>query len=256
MWIRTKAIILFSSPVGESDLLLVLFTEKLGKIRAMAKGALRSRKRFAGILLNLNLVRIELIPSRRSESGYLLNLAEPVKSRFSLSKEPERLASAYALAELIEKATPELAPDPALFHLLEASLDQLGDSKNFRETLFYFLLQILDQLGYPPSLDCCASCGKKIAAGASRCFFSVNKGGLVCEDCRVKNKNLAQEIPAGFGRTLRALKRSDPAKASRVRISNKDWRLGLELFRDFISWHPGKSMLSLGFLKELAAEKK
>jgi len=251
MWLRTNAILLSSSPIGESDLLLIFFTEKLGKIKAIAKGALKSQKRFLGILLNLNQLEIELLSTHSGELGYLLNLASLVKSRLSLSQNPERLASAYALSELIEKSLPELEPEPILFELLESGLDGILEARDFEEQIFYYLLRFLEQLGYLPSLDFCAICGKKLLSRQSRYFFSISKGGFTCESCRKKSGKSLREIPAGFAQALRAIRRLSPGRPGRIRLSPKDWNLGIELFNDFIAWQMEKPLSSLNFLRQM-----
>lgn len=239
-----------NSPVGESDLLLIFFTDRLGKVQVIAKGALRSHKRFMGILLSLNHLELELIPTRVRETGYFLNLASLKKSRFSISQNPERLGAGYALAELIEKSLPELSPEPILYELLESGLDRIQSARNFREELFYYLLRFLEQMGYLPSLDFCSVCGAKLKFEDAHYYFSVRKGGYVCGNCQRKPDKSLREISAGFAKTLKALRRLAPSKPAQIRLLEKDYRFGLELFNDFITWQIGASLKSLVFLKQ------
>ena len=43
---KTRAVVLNSFDYGESDRIVAFYTEDFGKIKGMAKGARRSRKRF------------------------------------------------------------------------------------------------------------------------------------------------------------------------------------------------------------------
>jgi len=54
----TPAVVLRSWPYGESDKIVCLLTESYGKVRGIAKGAKRSRKRFANSLELFSLVNL------------------------------------------------------------------------------------------------------------------------------------------------------------------------------------------------------
>jgi len=250
MLVRTKALLLNSMPMRESDLLLLLFTEKLGKLRAAAKGAQRSKKRFVGALLNLNELEVELAATLGKEIEFRLDHAEIIKSRFELAKKPERLACAYALAELLEKAVPDTEPAPQLYDLLAGGIDSIQKSKNFRGYFIYFFLQIISRLGFQPVLETCAKCRKKHPAKAKKFYFSVKRGGMVCENCEGAEKNLFP-VSLSLGRSLIAISNPDLKKAVRVRLSEKDWRAAIELLFKFSAWHLEKPVNSLEFLIQL-----
>jgi len=249
MLIRTKALLLNSTPSRESDLLLVFFTEKMGKLRASAKGALRSKKRFVGALLNLNELEIELAATLGKEIEFRLDHAEIIKSRFGLAKNPERLACACALAELLEKAAPDTEPAPRLYELLAAGIDSIQKAKNFRGYFIYFFLQIISRLGYQPVLESCVKCRKKHSAKAKQFYFSAKRGGMVCENCEGAEKNLLP-VSLSLGRSLIAISNPDLKKAVRVRLSEKDWRAAIDLLFKFSAWHLEKPVNSLEFLMQ------
>ena len=254
MQIRTQALILNSSPIQESSLLLVLFTERLGKLRALARGALKSKKRFLGILLHLNQLEVELSPSPSSEVKFLLNQAHPIKSRLSLAQNPARLCSASALGELIEKALPELEPCPKLFQAIEQAIDQVQFQPNFPSYFFYYLLKILAQLGYLPALESCPVCGKKISQRPKTFLFSLAMGGLLCPKCS-EQKNSLIELPLALGQTLRAIPQLKPQRIAQLKLTAQQWSLLLKLFSEFTTWHLEKPILSLQFLIEFSSPK-
>ena len=65
--LRTEALVLRSVDVGESDRILHLLVPDSGRLTAVAKGARRSRRRFAGTLDLFNHLRVEV--DRRSASS-------------------------------------------------------------------------------------------------------------------------------------------------------------------------------------------
>ncbi|MBN1626048.1 MAG: recombination protein O N-terminal domain-containing protein, partial [Deltaproteobacteria bacterium] len=58
-YISTQAIITRVREFGESDLMVTFFTPDAGRLRGVAKGALRSRKRFVNCLDAFSLVNLE-----------------------------------------------------------------------------------------------------------------------------------------------------------------------------------------------------
>ncbi|MXW43706.1 MAG: DNA repair protein RecO, partial [Candidatus Dadabacteria bacterium] len=55
-----EALVLRKSDYGEADLIVTLFSRELGKFRALAKNAKKSRKRFGGRLDFFNRLAIEV----------------------------------------------------------------------------------------------------------------------------------------------------------------------------------------------------
>jgi len=247
MSVRTKAVLLNSAPLRESDLLAIFYTLKLGKVRALAKGALRSKKRFLGILLNLNELEIELAPARGKEIEFRLENADLIRSRLALAGNLEKLACAFALAELVEKASPEMEADPAMFQLLNDGMEAVSAQKNHREYFCYFSLKILNRLGYLPALDRCASCGERLEPKTRSLFFSVSHGGFVCQRCARREKHLLP-LSAGLSQSLISMSQAGKTRAGRIRLSEKDWLSVLKLLFKFTAWHLEKPISSLSFL--------
>lgn len=92
---KLDAIVLNTYPAKDSDLVLVLLCKEMGKIRAFARGARKSKKRFFG--------NIEIF----------------TQARFSLTKKPE--AELYQIESLENKQTPVALRD-SLNHFLILSV--------------------------------------------------------------------------------------------------------------------------------------
>jgi len=64
---KTAGFVLRSLQYGESDLIVTFYTREFGKIKGIAKGAKRSRKRFANVFEPFSLTQI--IFSRRNRDS-------------------------------------------------------------------------------------------------------------------------------------------------------------------------------------------
>ena len=63
----SEAIVLRAQALGESDRIVTFLTRNVGKIRGVAKGARRSRRRFGSSLELLNRIRLNYFESERSD---------------------------------------------------------------------------------------------------------------------------------------------------------------------------------------------
>ena len=55
------AVVLRTRPYGESDLIVDLFTESHGRTSVIAKGALRSKKRYMGVLELGHILKVDYL---------------------------------------------------------------------------------------------------------------------------------------------------------------------------------------------------
>ncbi len=62
--LTSEAVVLRTWPVHESDLLVSFFTRDYGRLKGMAKAALKSRKRFGGALEPMTVARAWLARGR------------------------------------------------------------------------------------------------------------------------------------------------------------------------------------------------
>src|SRR5215469_11437663 len=108
----TEALILKRMDYGEADRILTLFTPRLGKIRAIAKGARRTTSRLAGHVELFTRSQLQLAAGRDLE---IITQGES-KERFPhLRSELWYATTAYYLAELIDKFTEDQAEHASLY---------------------------------------------------------------------------------------------------------------------------------------------
>jgi DNA repair protein RecO (recombination protein O) len=180
-YLTSQAIITRVKEFGESDLLVTFFTPDAGRLKGVAKGALRSRKRFVNCLDSFSLVNLEYSPARNGDlhfihSGKLVDAFPGLRGSFSL------LSKAGYMLELTEILFPWEMPDRdifeiliKLFHLLEK-----GESVNLIPRAFEFIA--MSQGGYRINLEKCCNCGRKYT-GEGAAVFKPEKGGISCMKC-------------------------------------------------------------------------
>ena len=175
-----EAIVLRTWPFQEADLLVSLFTREQGRVKGVARHALRSRRRFGGALEPMTHVRASYA-EKPSQELVRLDGFEIVSSPMSRPVDYARLAALEMVAEVLEEALPEGAPEDAVFRLALAVLDELQVGRVWMP-ITYFALWMNRLMGWMPELGHCAACG--LALGGSAVWYSAGSDGVTCADDR------------------------------------------------------------------------
>jgi DNA repair protein RecO (recombination protein O) len=174
--LASDALILRTWPVNEADLIVSVFTRDYGKIKGVAKAALKSRKRFGGALEPMTQARAYFAERPRQEIVRLDQL-ELQRSPLSTPVDYTRAAVLSFYAEVLEEALPEHDPQETVFRLLLAVLEQTTVQQPWMP-LTYFSLWITRLMGWLPDLACCTACGERFAPGDAS--FHPGSDGLFC----------------------------------------------------------------------------
>ena len=121
--LSSEAVVLRTWPVHEADLIVSFFTREYGRMRGVAKAALKSRKRFGGALEPMTLARAWFV-ERPGQDLVRLDQLEIIRSPLSAPVDQARMAVLSFYAEVIDEALPERDPQDAVFRLLVAVLEQ------------------------------------------------------------------------------------------------------------------------------------
>src|ERR1700677_299412 len=175
-----EAIVLRTWPFHEADLLVSLFTREQGRVKGVARHAMRSRKRFGGALEPMTHVRATYVERPRQELVRLDGF-EILSSPLARPVDYARTAALQMVAEVLEEALPEGAPEDAVFRLALAVLDELQVGRVWMPVT-YFCLRMNRLMGWMPELGHCAACGLDLRGQSV--YWSPTADGVTCYDDR------------------------------------------------------------------------
>jgi DNA repair protein RecO (recombination protein O) len=248
-------LVLRATPYRDADLVVSLYLRGRGRISGIARGARRSRKRFAGALDLLVLSRFDVRPPVRGEL-WSIESADVVREWTALAGDIAAFAHASYALELCRELTPQEAIDPAILDLTIAILDNLAAHGASPAALRAFELGILEAIGSAPALTACAACGDARDIDASGTVFDPVRGGVVCARCAPASRGVGvRRLGAEARRYLAAAAMAEsPADAVALdaaidptdRIAARDAVLGM------IGSLVGRSLRSVEFIAKLA----
>ena len=178
--IKTSGIILNSRPMGEYDRIVGIFTEDLGRIDGIAKGARSFKNRFGGSLEPFTHCRLGLFRKRHG-SLYRIESADIIKSFSQIREDLDLILHSSSMVDVLRKITPLEDPSKAIFTLLLRSLDRISAGEHIDNVLFFYQIQILHLSGLVLRFDGCVKCNKGVTN--LRKTISVAEGGLICPAC-------------------------------------------------------------------------
>lgn len=189
---KTEAVVLRSIRFGEADRVLHLYTERRGRIGAVAKGVRRVRSRFGGRLEPLSRVSLVLHQGRGDLST--VTQADTVHAHPALRDSREALERGTQACEAVLRLFDSEEPNPPAYHLLcrELALLDAEPAAATRAQALAFRLKLLLAAGFVPELAACASCGEREHLGA----FSATAGGVVCAGCEAGSFRLDADAHA------------------------------------------------------------
>ncbi len=192
--LASDAVILRTWPVNEADLIVSFFTRDYGRLKGIAKSALKSRKRFGGALEPMTLARAWFAERPRQELVRLDQL-EIQRSPLAEPIDAARLAALSFYAELLDESLPEHDPQDAVFRLLTSVLEHTASAQTEASQttmpqpgpqpqsgpwmpLTYFSLWMTRLMGLLPDLAHCIVCAEPLHA--AEVSFNSYSEGLFC----------------------------------------------------------------------------
>jgi DNA repair protein RecO (recombination protein O) len=246
MRIVTPAIVLSSREMRESDLVVEAFTERLGRIAGVAKGAKRSKRRFVNTFDIGTLIAVTVYRPRGGDF-FLIEEASLIDSFSYLSTDVSALAYASAVLELVREFTPEGEPSPDIFTTVVSYLSKGNRGSEGKGFFFIYMTRLLKQLGISPLFSACVRCSRPNPTESGGLFIP-STGGMVCERC-LKPHDRGVPLSSGSVKILATALTFPPERLSRIQVSVVFCGEIQKALFSFIHYQLGKRMKSLDFIE-------
>jgi len=214
---KTTGFVLRTLNYSESDLIVTFYTHDFGKLKGIAKGAKRSKKRFANVFEPFSLTRIIFTRKSRDTLAFIES-CDIIDHYPSLRQDMEKTLMASYFIDLTDHFSPEGKKNERLFELLQNFLVMLSREKATDAMVRFFEMRLLSLAGFEPALDRCIICKAPITNGNHYYFFA-HEGGIKCCAC-TKIQRYEQPVSAGAVRVLLLGKDMDIDKIKLVHLTH------------------------------------
>jgi DNA repair protein RecO (recombination protein O) len=199
--VTTRALVLQAFPYSETSKVLRLFTLDQGLRSVMAKGALRPKSRYGGVLEPFT-EGTATFYLKEGRDLHTLSGFDLLRSRQALGRSLVGFAGASLLAELVMRTGTE-EPHPPLYHALADAWDLVAEARGEAEALAAALTgawTLVVLLGFEPQASVCIHCGRELAPDEPVRFDAL-AGGTACVGCR----RVGRVLDAGSRAELRRM---------------------------------------------------
>lgn len=246
----SPAIVLRSWAYGESDKIVSFLTRDFGKVRGIAKGAKRSRKRFLNVLEPFTLVLLRFHERPHSPLAFV-HACDWVYVFRAIAKDLAKIAHASYIVEITDELTRDGDDSLSLFEHLRYGLRFLEENAASPEFLTAFELTLLRLAGFQPTLERCQRCGRGSRGDDSqwnvRWGFSPADGGVLCHDCRDYRREAVPLSAEALG-VLTHIQRHGWTEGEAPRSLQPALREARALMPLFIQYQISKKLKSAAFL--------
>ena len=211
---KSKAIVLRSRNISETDKLVTFLTEKHGKIKCAAKAARRMKSRFGASLEPMSLIDMVFFGKEHQEI-FKLNQCDIIHSFQTVREDFRKSYMGIYFIELIDSLVPERDRSRPFFQFLLDSLHRLQQQEELETLCRLFEFRVMSLSGYKPNLSRCAIC-QKPPEGAW-IGFSFQRSGIVCQTCLGKSPTEIK-FPPGTLEYLKKLLTLDVNHSERLKI--------------------------------------
>lgn len=173
---KMEGIIIKTLDYGETHKIVTIFSKKLGKFAAIARGAKKPKSRMAAVTQPFIHGEFFVYAGKGLST---IQQADVVDSSRAIREDIIKTAYAAYLVELTDKLIDEKKPDAYLYDQLMLTLDWVTEHETADIPIMMYEMKLFQKGGFAPTVEYCVNCG-----GVEAPFsFSINEGGLLCSTC-------------------------------------------------------------------------
>lgn len=175
---KTLGVVVKRQDFSESDRILTIFTERFGKVKAIAKGVRKISSKLAGSLEPFMIINLILYEGK---TFYTVTGSVIEKEFPDVHDDLKKMADAFYIGEMIDKFEEERQKSGEVFSLLCKTLEALNKHDE-KIVLRIFEVLILKAGGYWGDLSTCIHCRNPLTPTIN--FWDGEEGGIICEICQ------------------------------------------------------------------------
>ena len=245
---KTRAIVLKSMNLSESDRLITFMTENHGKVKCVAKGARKAKNQFWGSLEPMSLIHL-IYFGREHQSLFRLNHSDIIESFQTIRDDFDKLYTGIYFLDLIDAMILEGHWEPKVFVLLYQVLAALNQQTELEPLRRLFEIRLLSISGYKPQLEHCVLCRKIPANGMIP--FSYAHNGILCSSCS-NNARIDIQFSIGTRNYIKKLLEVEIKTCERLKFPKSQIEEIEKVTHRLVLSHLGRELKSYPFIKNMA----
>ncbi|NLB77281.1 MAG: DNA repair protein RecO [Clostridiaceae bacterium] len=241
--IKTKGLVIKEVSYDDSDKMLTLITEDLGKISVLARNAKKSGSRTSYGTQVLTFGEYVLFKGRTS---FTMNSCDVLINYYNLATDLTCFTHAAHMMDMAGDAAIDSILSADILNLLIYGLQALKKGRSPLLVSSSFALKLMQITGYPPHVCSCAACS---TGDIEQIYFSYKHNGFICENCSKQDKE-AVAIDIGTAKGIMYVLCACKGGAYNFELSGELLDTFSKIAFRYISQHLDKNYKKLDILNE------
>jgi len=188
----TEGIVLKQVKTAYGRRMILLFTQKYGKISVGTSISEKGRNKSALALRPFTHGRYELFKNRDS---YNLNSAEVKKSYYKIGEDVDKYMNSSYVLEFTEKILQEGQPSQGMFNLILDYFEVVENRQKSHGTVVAgYQVKTMKIMGVMPELTHCINCGTAMNKENPPAYLDIKEGGFICSECGADIGNTGNDL--------------------------------------------------------------
>ncbi|TXL68003.1 DNA repair protein RecO [Cerasibacillus terrae] len=240
---KMEGIILKTQDFKETHKIVTIFSKRIGKFSAIARGAKKPKSRMAAVTQPF------IYGDFLVYLGTGLGTVQQGEIQYSFRAIREDIfKTAYTayITELTDKILDEKKPNNVLFNELYQTMQWIAEHEDVDIPIMMYELKLFELGGFGPVLDGCANC----SSNQFPFFFSIQEGGLLCTNCMGLDQN-AISLPNKLAKLLHLFINIRLERVGNISVKKENKLLLRNILDAYYDTYGGYYLKSKRFLQQM-----
>lgn len=241
---KINGVIIKTQDYSETHKIITIFSNKIGKFTAIARGAKKPKSRMAALTQPFIYGEFLVYISKGLST---LQQGDSLNSFRSIREDIFKTAYAAYIAELTDKLMDSHSPDYYLYEQFYKTLQWISENEDLEIPTIMYELKLYQRAGFAPIVDCCVNCGETNHPFS----FSIQEGGLLCPKCKNSIDPESIQLSFGVAKLLYLLSHVGIEQVGDITVKNKNKQLLRQLLDAYYDHFGGYYLKSRKVLNQL-----
>lgn len=174
---KINGIVIKTQDYGETHKIITIFSKRIGKFTALARGAKKTKSRMAAVTQPFIHAQFFVYMNTGLST---IQQGEIIDSFRAVREDIIKTSYAAYITELTDKLLDSEVPDPFLFEQFHQTMIWISENEDADIPIIMYELKLFEKGGFAPTVNRCTNCGNKNVPFS----FSISEGGMLCTKCR------------------------------------------------------------------------
>lgn len=179
---KIKGIVIKTQDYGETNKIITIFSKKIGKFTAIARGAKKTKSRMAAVTQPFIYGEFLVYVNKGLST---IQQGDIINSLRSIREDIIKTAYAAYIAELTDKLMDVHTLDVYIYDQFFQTMEWIATHDNAEIPMMMYELKLFRKGGFAPTVDKCVYCNSNQGPYS----FSIGEGGLLCSKCGHRDMN-------------------------------------------------------------------